>query len=315
MAVLDLEAVRDWLIAEFKPIDGDTVASVLTLTFDPSLIGETWTVTDGDEETYTGSVDASLTAVVKLKQLETTYTITCGDCEKSIQVGYYFMPFEKVIAPSSIATQGLVIYYDALDNTGSGHDDNATSWADKSGNGNNGAISNGAWGADYLQFNGSSTWVNCGQRNFGVVTVEALVSFSTLASSAYADEVCSNFESGGYGLTNHNGKYCFTAYVGGYQFVDAMTSATNTWVHLTGVFDGSSLKIYVNGVLSGTLSAAGSIGTPGSNTVLALGGNPSGSSVTGDRFTGKMRMFRLYNRALTGEEVAENYAHDHNYYS
>ena len=41
------------------------------------------------------------------------------------------------IKPRTIVTDGLIMYCDGVDNTGEGHDDTATTWVDLSGNGNN----------------------------------------------------------------------------------------------------------------------------------------------------------------------------------
>lgn len=103
MALMNLEAVRDWFNGQFKLKTDDLMASVLTLSFDASLIGETWTVTDGGTEIHTGTVDSSLTAEVRIGKLETTYTITCGVVEKIIVTGMYYMPYSDSVIPYSIA--------------------------------------------------------------------------------------------------------------------------------------------------------------------------------------------------------------------
>lgn len=53
----------------------------LTIYFAQSMIGETWTVTDGVNETYTGTVDNTQITTVTLKQKNTEYTITCDGTE------------------------------------------------------------------------------------------------------------------------------------------------------------------------------------------------------------------------------------------
>ena len=62
-------------------------ASVITINFMADQEGETWTITDGDTQTYTGTVSNSLTAIVRLQQLNTTYTITCGEEERIVRIG------------------------------------------------------------------------------------------------------------------------------------------------------------------------------------------------------------------------------------
>ncbi len=49
---------------------------------------------------------------------------------------------------------GLLLYYDAINNTGNGHSNTATTWKDLSGNGNDGIISGPTWHDEYLAFDG-----------------------------------------------------------------------------------------------------------------------------------------------------------------
>ena len=56
----------------------------------------------------------------------------------------------------SIVNDGLVLYFDAIDNAVNGvHDGSTTVWVDLSGNGNNGTLYGGTWGENLLHFNGS----------------------------------------------------------------------------------------------------------------------------------------------------------------
>ena len=74
-----------------------------------------------------------------------------------------------------------------------------------------------------------------------------------------------------------------------------------TWTHVAMTFDGSIRKIYVNGVLDGEDG-----GPPGS---FIANGDPieiGGRSSTSDRmFKGKMDEFKLFNRALSSQDVAQ----------
>ncbi len=49
---------------------------------------------------------------------------------------------------------------------------------------------------------------------------------------------------------------------------------------------------------------------PGSSTYLAIGANPIGSTVNMEYYNGKIYSVRVYNRALTEEEVLHNYLYD-----
>jgi Concanavalin A-like lectin/glucanases superfamily/Ig-like domain CHU_C associated len=84
--------------------------------------------------------------------------------------------------------------------------------------------------------------------------------------------------------------------------VNGTTTAFNTrlnrtqWYHVATVYDGSILKLYLNGVLVNSIAATGSI--PSSN--LTLGKNPSASNMF---FKGKIDEVRVFNVALTDAQV------------
>lgn len=51
--------------------------SVVNMTFDPAFVGKTWTLTDGTDETCTGTVSEILSASAVVKKINTTYTLKC----------------------------------------------------------------------------------------------------------------------------------------------------------------------------------------------------------------------------------------------
>jgi len=73
--------------------------------------------------------------------------------------------------------------------------------------------------------------------------------------------------------------------------------AANTWTYLAATFDGSMLRLYVNGVQVGSAALSGGIRT--SAGALRIGGN----SVWGEYFQGRIDEVRVYNRALTASEI------------
>jgi hypothetical protein len=71
----------------------------------------------------------------------------------------------------------------------------------------------------------------------------------------------------------------------------------NTWSHVAGTFDGSTLRFYVNGTLVASRAHAGSIVT--STRALRFGGN----TIWSEYFQGRLDEIRLYNRALSPAEI------------
>ena len=78
------------------------------------------------------------------------------------------------------------------------------------------------------------------------------------------------------------------------------TLSPNTWNHIVGSYDGSNMRIYVNGTLYTTLSKTGNILASSTNLYV-------GMSFASEEFSGKISSARIYNRGVTGNEVLQNY--------
>ena len=77
--------------------------------------------------------------------------------------------------------------------------------------------------------------------------------------------------------------------------------AVNGWTHLTLTFDGTNILMYQNGILVTTVNFPGDIRTD-ITTPLYLGGYWSG-----EYLNGRISKAMLYNRALSADEVAQNF--------
>jgi hypothetical protein len=71
----------------------------------------------------------------------------------------------------------------------------------------------------------------------------------------------------------------------------------NTWSHLAGTYDGTTLSLYINGALVASQALAGPIAP--SLGALRIGGN----DVWGEYFQGRIDEVRIYNRALSAPEI------------
>jgi hypothetical protein len=71
----------------------------------------------------------------------------------------------------------------------------------------------------------------------------------------------------------------------------------NAWTHLAATYDGTTLRLYVNGTQVGSRSVAGSIVT--TTGALRIGGN----TVWGEWFKGRLDEVRIYNRPLSQSEI------------
>lgn len=73
----------------------------------------------------------------------------------------------------------------------------------------------------------------------------------------------------------------------------------NTWTFLVGTYDGSTMKLYMNGELINSTSATGNIDVA-SGSMLIIG---TRTQSTGNTFNGKLDNLRIYNRELNAAEI------------
>ena len=73
--------------------------------------------------------------------------------------------------------------------------------------------------------------------------------------------------------------------------------ALNTWTHVAVTYNGSALRLFINGAQVASQNLTGAMVT--STGALRIGGN----SVWGEYFKGRIDEVRIYNRALTQAEV------------
>jgi hypothetical protein len=183
-----------------------------------------------------------------------------------------------------------------------------TAATDTSGKGNNGTLQgaartgNGRFGSA-LSFDGVNDWVtvpDAASLDSPRVTVEAWAYPTTL--SGWRTAVLKEQTDGlVYGLYAHDNvpNPAMTIALGG---VDQSASATaslalNTWTHLAATYDGTTVRLFVNGVQAGTRAVSGSLAA--STGALRIGGN----AVWGEYFSGRIDEVRIYNRALSAAEI------------
>ena len=81
--------------------------------------------------------------------------------------------------------------------------------------------------------------------------------------------------------------------------------AQTNWIYLVGTYDGQSMKYYTNGGLAAQASITGAIGT--NSEPLGIGENLDDHS---DCFNGAIDDVRIYNVALTSNQVSQLYAYE-----
>lgn len=160
-----------------------------------------------------------------------------------------------------------------------------------------------------LGFNGTDSRLNV--ANFGTFTTASVavwINRAATPATGVRQTVVSYKEAGGGGFVlslNESAssgfpRIFFNVGGSGWQFRENPVAVpTDVWTHLAGTFDGTNIRLYVNGVESSPATAvAGAMTTPNATTGI-------GSRTTDVWwYPGLMDDVRIYSRALTGPEVA-----------
>lgn len=180
---------------------------------------------------------------------------------------------------------------------------------DLSGNGNNGTLENGtAWGSDGLDFDGVNDYVTCGDivntDGLSSITVSAWVKINTTAGNQMIITKSDGVNGWGFYARLANGELRW--------FVDTGSTAVATWTYgaenisgwhnLLGVYDGVNVTLYWDGEEKAFTPLTGN--TTNESFSVLFGDHSGGSSLP---LSGSIRSARIYNRALSAEEIAWSY--------
>ena len=226
-----------------------------------------------------------------------------------------YIPVSNAVGADEYVKSGLILHLDGLDNTKNGHNNSSTVWEDLSGNNNNGTIKGASWLNDGLYFDGVDDYVPIAELNYPEFTVEATFKVSKLVGNSDEPKVICNHEEGGFDIAINDDCISSNLYINGaYRLIKYNSKiTTNKKYNVTMTTNGSESKLYVNGVLVSNVSVEnGAIKHPSNNTAVMLGTNPSGSLPGSNLyfFNGAIYSVRMYNRALTEQEVKNNHEVD-----
>ncbi|MEV4314353.1 LamG-like jellyroll fold domain-containing protein [Actinocrispum sp. NPDC049592] len=187
-------------------------------------------------------------------------------------------------------------------------DDGAGSTAiDRTGRGHTGTLSGATWSAGHtsggLSFNGVDNLVTIADaadlRLSTAMTLSAWVkpTANTAWRTAILKESPGNLS---YALYASGPGIPSSYFISGNEkFVNGTSPLPlNTWSHLTVTYNGSTMRLYVNGSEVANAPVTGNIAS--STAPLRLGGN----LIWGEYFAGEMDDVRIYNRALSATEVS-----------
>jgi hypothetical protein len=182
--------------------------------------------------------------------------------------------------------------------------------SDLSDNGNNGALVNGVGyssaDAGYLTFDGVDDFVNGGTNavlNVGN-NITANAWFYVNSNSLYqpiVSKVPSDF-SLGWEVANSSGTFR-TTFRPSATLINLQVGSlvVGNWYMGTMTFDGTTARLYLNGTQTGSTTTGGPV-TLNSTQQLQIG-----TRGAGDVFNGNISSVSIYNRALTAQEIQQNF--------
>lgn len=219
---------------------------------------------------------------------------------------------------SAVSTNGLMAWYkfngnvgDSSGNANHGTNSGATLTSDRFGNMNGAYLFNGtsnyitavasnslqpsqniSYGAWFKSETNSNQWTPIIEKRFDLVnnpwSSYAIYTSTSNTPSPYTNKYFNGFSNG---VVNTNTNCVSTS------------SANNSnWTFLFSTYDGSNIKLYVNGTLESTVPMTGNIGY--STLPLYIGNN----SVSGQFFKGKIDEILVYNRTLSDAEIGNLYS-------
>jgi hypothetical protein len=156
--------------------------------------------------------------------------------------------------------------------------------------------------AKQLYFDGTG-YLNGGLAtayNTPYITLEAWIYPTEFKNAMYI--ISTEGTMSGYKLQIPNGTPTFVIGVNGTSTVTATSSAVvklNEWAHVAATFDGTNMKVYVNGKLTGTKSLTYKIVDNGENFRIG-----EGSKFTARTFKGRIRDVSIWDHALNDVEIA-----------
>lgn len=224
-------------------------------------------------------------------------------------------------------TSGLILHLDALYNMGVGndHSNSTTTWYDLSASGNNFSLINPSWGSNYLNFTGATRGQSINTINlstYNKLTIEVFLK-SIGSSVGVILEQTSNYNSfyGAFIIVTKDGSptvrdvnFGIRKNVANGYLYGGINSFTENLFQA--VYDDTidiynlEMMMFKDAVQQTVLWNTNAISTNATvlqNDIVYLGAR-NGSSLF---FNGSIRSIRIYNRALSAEELLQNKSEDY----
>ena len=122
---------------------------------------------------------------------------------------------------------------------------------------------------------------------------------SSIMGTEVSDSNSAFLRLGDAGLANNKLQFVVSINNVQQKLASATALNANTWYHVAATYDGSNMKIYINGTLDATKAQSGSVNSTGAFNVGYLYN-------TSRNFNGKVDEVRVWKRALSQTEISQN---------
>jgi hypothetical protein len=208
----------------------------------------------------------------------------------------------------NIITDGLVLALDAA-NTKS-YPGSGTTWFELSGNGNHGTLINSpTYNGGFFTFDGVNDYCNVPNDSSLQITEDLTLSFTfnptDFTSPVRQSIIFKHYNTEYEIIMNNNGSFTFYNGDGNWEhalIADVNTISTGSWheVSLVRTHTGKSTKLYANGNLKKSANYTKTVVTGSDDVKIGVRANVY-------YFNGGLSNVKIYNKALSAEEVLQNY--------
>lgn len=220
---------------------------------------------------------------------------------------------DNEITQYAYVKSGLVLCYDGINNTGTGHSAVASTWADLSGSNNDGTLTSATWGTEKLVLDGIDDFVNAGNIGLTDNTSFSYEVTLKLAETQQMKVIMGQHTNGNGGSAlgiddseSNKLKFHLNTY-GSHRINSTITLNDNKKHHIIATYNAveSKLYLYIDGSLNQSGVVSANLTYP--NVDFCIGKWIGGNS---QYFSGDIYNAKVYNKCLNNYEIKENYKID-----
>lgn len=150
-------------------------------------------------------------------------------------------------------------------------------------------------------FNGSTDVIRVSKNLVSGTSDFTITAIARTTNISSVDYICGNYGVGNNGLELYFGSSKIILYAVGTYLTGTTTLSSNVWYHLTAVRSAGVATLYINGNFEISGAMSGNIPTTNPFTI----GN--GHDYTSEAFSGNISYIKVYNTALSANEVKQNF--------